>query len=396
MKCRLGIFIALGLALASGAQASALQPYQMVRSLQVVQDKIADGDHAALPMQRKLLGIIDEKFRAAEAADFHDPRNFYALLIYGTSGGNPATLASVVSRLELEGDRDRLGRGVVSYALGDLASAREALDGFDPRQIDDGLAAPLALVAGALHVREDPHRALHLFDEARLLSPGTLVEEAALRRSVELAARLHDMERFASISMQYVRRFLGSPYASQFAEAFVAGVIEMHEMADLALVKRVIDAMDGERAQVIYLRIARKSAIEGYDRLLAFASDNAEAYTEGGKAGPDPRAVLYANVASVTSENVGAVLETLKGIDERQLSANDRQLLHAARAIAERVVSPPRADTTAREVEEAPETASEAVEAETAEEAPADDAAFFAAARDKLKSVDALLGEDER
>ncbi|WP_265519445.1 chemotaxis protein [Nitratireductor luteus] len=365
----------------------------MVRSLQVVQDKIADGDHAALPMQRKLLGIIDEKFRAAEAADFQDSRNFNALLIYGTSGGNPATLASVVSRLELEGDRDRLGRGVVSYSLGDLASAREALDGFDPREVDGDLAAPLALVAGALHVRDDPHRALDLFDEARLLSPGTLIEEAALRRSVELAAHIHDMTRFASVSMQYVRRFLGSPYASQFAEAFVSGVIEMHETADLALVKRVIGAMEGERAQVIYLRIARKSAIEGYDRLLAFASDNAEAYAEGGEAGPDPRAVLYANVASVTSENVGSVLETLKGLDERQLSANDRQLLQAARAIAERVVSPPDTNASAPAIEEV----AEATETEATEEATAADEseAFFAAARDKLKSVDALLGEDK-
>ncbi len=32
-----------------------LPPYQMVRSLQLVQDRIAAGDHAALPIQRKLL-----------------------------------------------------------------------------------------------------------------------------------------------------------------------------------------------------------------------------------------------------------------------------------------------------------------------------------------------------
>ena len=38
------------------------QPYQMVRSLQLVQDRIAGGDHAALPMQRKLLEMIDARF----------------------------------------------------------------------------------------------------------------------------------------------------------------------------------------------------------------------------------------------------------------------------------------------------------------------------------------------
>ena len=42
----------------------------MVRSLQLVQDRIAGGDHAALPMQRKLLEMIDAALRAAEPDDF--------------------------------------------------------------------------------------------------------------------------------------------------------------------------------------------------------------------------------------------------------------------------------------------------------------------------------------
>ena len=40
----------------------------MVRSLQLVQDRIASGDHAALPMQRKLLEMIDKRFREREFA----------------------------------------------------------------------------------------------------------------------------------------------------------------------------------------------------------------------------------------------------------------------------------------------------------------------------------------
>ena len=37
----------------------------MVRSLQLVQDRIASGDDAALPMQRKLLEMIDKRLREA-------------------------------------------------------------------------------------------------------------------------------------------------------------------------------------------------------------------------------------------------------------------------------------------------------------------------------------------
>ncbi|TIP53397.1 MAG: chemotaxis protein MotC, partial [Mesorhizobium sp.] len=72
----------------------------------------------------------------------------------------------------------------------------------------------LALVKGSLLAADDPAQALTLLDEARLLSPGTLVEEAALRRSVGIAAAQGDAARFALASTQYVASYLYSPYAS--------------------------------------------------------------------------------------------------------------------------------------------------------------------------------------
>jgi chemotaxis protein MotC len=96
----------------SHAQASSLQPYQMTRSLQLVQDRIASGDHAALPMQRRLIEMIDERLRQSTAIDFEDDRNFRALLIYGMSGGNPATFETVLTRLDLPDERRALAMGV--------------------------------------------------------------------------------------------------------------------------------------------------------------------------------------------------------------------------------------------------------------------------------------------
>ena len=75
-----------------------LQPYQMVRSLQLVQDRIAGGDHAALPMQKKLLELTDARFRAASDKAFADRRNAHALMVYAMSGGNPATVADSLAR----------------------------------------------------------------------------------------------------------------------------------------------------------------------------------------------------------------------------------------------------------------------------------------------------------
>ena len=94
----------IGSARASGADLPALAPYQMVRSLQLLQDRIADGDQAALPMQRKMIEMIDARMNDAATADFSDRRNFEALMIYGMSGGNPRTMAAVTTHLELDAD----------------------------------------------------------------------------------------------------------------------------------------------------------------------------------------------------------------------------------------------------------------------------------------------------
>src|SRR5262249_38819497 len=92
-----------------------LAPYQMVRSLQLVQDRIASGDQAALPMQRKLLEMIDLRFRKATAQDFVDQRNFQALLVYAMSGGNPATMEVLLSKLHLDETQRSLGTGILAY-----------------------------------------------------------------------------------------------------------------------------------------------------------------------------------------------------------------------------------------------------------------------------------------
>ena len=102
-----------------------------------------------------------------------------------------------------------------------------------------------------------------MFDEARLLSPGTLVEEAALRRSIALGSETRDTAQFLFSCSQYVRRFLQSPYASQFGDAFVAGVVALHKTIELAAIEEIVAGMEPEQQKVIYLRLtgARRSSI---------------------------------------------------------------------------------------------------------------------------------------
>ena len=410
----------LAAALPSGLraeEASGLEPFQMVRSLELVQDRIAGGDHAALPMQRKLLEMIDARFGAEHGGKFENERNRRALLIYAMSGGNPSTVETALAQLGADDPNRKLGDGILFYIKGDPKAAQAAMTDVDPMANTPDLAAYLALVKGSLFSAEDPQTAVAMLDLARLLSPGTLVEEAALRRSVAIAAALGDARRFMLASEQYVRYYLRSAYASQFADAFVAGVVTLRDKLDLQIVGEIAALMEPEQEKVIFLRIARRAAIDGLTELSAFASARAEGMAS------DPRAELYSSLSSVTSETVKEVAGKLARIDRDRLSEKDRQLLDAASAIAAEMTAAPagipddpaRTETVAvRTVgpepvvteapQEAPET-SESVPPEpavhSAETAPATGVditadqtdAKMAETRAKLADIDKLLGD---
>jgi len=312
----------------------------LVRSLQLVQDRIADGDHAALPMQRKILEMIDARLVASKPGEFSDGRNFRALMIYAMSGGNPATVSKVVGGLILDDEDARLSAGLVQYMKGEMARAAAVLKDIEPGSVPGDVSPNLALLKGTMLTAHAPQESLKYLDYARLAGPGTLIEEAALRRSISLSAEIDDGGRFVTASEQYVRRFLRSPYASQFADAFVAGIVRLHASLDLARVVEVIDEMNPEQAKVIYLRIARQAAIERLSELLAFATRGLDASAPG-TASDDPRAALYSALALIASEDVMEVRQRLMLIDASQLSASDRVLLDAAKSLVEEVVSFP-------------------------------------------------------
>lgn len=401
---RLAASVAL-LALAA-TQANAevgLLPYQMVRSLQLVQDRIAGGDHAALPMQRKLLELTDARFRSATDQEFTDPKNFQALLIYAMSGGNPHTVAAVMSRLDLNDVDRKAGAGIVAYLQGDVSPSRIIMASINPSEHPDELAAFLYLVKGSVVGAESAATGMAMLDRARLLGPGTLVEEAALRRTIGFAVTAQDTERFASASEQYARRFLRSPYSAQFAEAFVAGIISLKKKLDMERVGEAIDWMTPEQAKTVYLRLARRSAIEGDTELLAFASERAGRYPDVELKEGDPRSELYSSISSVTSDTVDQVLLRLDELDPKALSAGDRELLRAAKVVAEEVIAPvpaafanrippvqdeldPNPVEVSEDLQLPPPSAAASMESDETD-------AFLATSRSKLEAIDQLLRE---
>lgn len=387
------------------AELAPLEPYQMVRSLQLVQDRIADGDHAAIPMQRKLIELIDERLRSTNSADYDDKRNYRALLIYAMSGGNPRTVEAIVRGLSPEGEDAQLSAGILHYLRGNPGEATTSLKDVDPRNVASEVSAFLALVKGSIAANDDPEQSLVFLDLARVMGPGTLIEEAALRRSAALTISQRKPGEFLSISEQYVRRFLRSPYASQFADAFVEGVAELQGSIDLDVVADIIGAMSLEQGKVIYLRLARRAAIDQQSELLVFARHGLEKMAAEVGSESDPRAILYSTVAAVTTDDVDAVRARLEAIDRRRLSAGDRMLLDAALRIVDEVTSMPAVATHEPMVNEpaasehgSTESGSRArtADARRADDTSAQNAAFVGDVRKQLESIDQMLQETGR
>lgn len=394
----LGVLRALPLALLACAMPAAaeerpsLQPYQMVRSLQSLQDRIAAGDHAALPMQNKLLELIDGRLRDANDEDFAEKRNVRAALVYGMSGGNPATLAAVLRHPTLsEGDR-KLGKGVLAYLGGATELAQTTLAGVDPKALAPEIGAFLALVKGSVSASGNERAALALFDTARLLGPGTLVEEAALRRSLAIEASLGEAERFFLASSQYVRRFLRSPYASQFADSFVTGILALHVSLDFKKIDEITAMMDADQRKVIYLRLARRAAIEGLTELSTFAAKRAEEDLPDDR--PDARSQLYSSLSALTSEKIEEVAVRLKAIDREQLSESDIRLLEAAESVVDGVTAAPRLEAENPPPPEPAPSAKTAASART--QAPAQDESELVAEQGEHAAGDAQAAAAEK
>ncbi|WP_246300952.1 chemotaxis protein MotC [Mycoplana rhizolycopersici] len=336
--------VAAGLGLAASAHAQTpddLAPYKMIRSLQYVQDTVVLGDHSAMEMQRFLLSTIDERLRTADTKIFADPRNVDAALVYAMSGGNPQTLELLVKK-DVSGHFDpRITAAVRNYVTGRGATNTKSLAEIFPEYKNLEIAPYLALVSANSVLRKDPTLALSYFDWARLIAPGTLVEEAALRRSIYVAEQNGMVEKGVLYSSRYARRFLRSPYASQFADLFVKLATEHFEEIGEDKIQEILSFMDAPRQREVYLRMARLSAISGKDRLAAMASERAQDLTAEGEEVPRTLADLYSGLVSVSSSDVGAVMEKLVAIPDDDLSAKDRALKEAARRVAEEVLRPP-------------------------------------------------------
>ena len=391
-----------------GHAQSDLPPAKILRSLQFVQDSVVMGDHAAREMQKYLLETMDTTLRTSEASVFEDEHNADAALAYIMSGGNPQTLEYLVAR-DVQGNFDsRVINVLQKYFNGRGQQAEKVIADILPEYRNGVLGPYLMLIAGNIAINRDPVASLAFFDDARLTAPGSIIEEAALRRSIIATMQAKQPDKTFEYIRKYAVRFLHSPYASQFADLFVNFIVESNGAVTHEKIAEIAQLMDPDRAEEIYLRIARQASLRGEVKLASFATGEATGLTsQTGETARAPLSKLYSGLAGVPGQDVRSASEALASIPNDELSPRDIALRDAAKTIAEQIVREPAVATpppSASGAPDAPEKAAEPASGDAT--APAEPSAqdvagaplneFFNKSRARLSEIDSLLEQEER
>jgi chemotaxis protein MotC len=319
---------------ARGEEANA--PADLIRALRAGQDRITQGDTEAHLAQRSSLARIGEQLAALQPEVWKEPRNARAALAFVLCGGAPALLKRLVAIGALPAIDDKLAQGVLAYGESRDEDALELLSAIDARELDVSIAGHIALAQAELTAKKDPKKALELLDDARLLAPGTLIEEAALRRQVSLVAATGDFDQFERFATTYLRRFAKSVYASAFRAQFAADVAARGDTGGgdhTARLQTSLEALEPAERRDVFVIIAREAVIRGRAALARFAAANAGPLFEEKSMGR-LQASLYQAAALIVSEDIDKGMSMLGAMDKAKLGEEEAELISAVESVA--------------------------------------------------------------
>jgi chemotaxis protein MotC len=309
-------------------------PFRLMRSLQLVQDRIAAGDRDAIPLQDDMMPLIEEAFRAAGSAIAQDPRDLDALMMYALSGGDVRLVKELIPFLKSREREAKLATAVVLQRSGQAELAARVINTMRPQDFSETVGAYLAIFKSGLATPGEEPRVIAELDMARIAAPGTLVEEAALRRQLSLSAGRDDFGGVMRTARRYFDRFAASPFAGPLVDAFSEETVRLSRDEDRDAVEALVDHLSPQRALAVFYRLARAAAVQGRSGFLAWAS---EIYGErlGEDASPKEQANLafFRALARLPALDRDEALARFRAFDGKALGADEKRLLLATRSV---------------------------------------------------------------
>ena len=303
----------------------------MMSDLQRLQVMMAQGDKSAYGKQLDRLRAIGEAIGAARPESWKDKSETDAAVTFVLSGGQPRPIARLLESGAVPKSEDGLMRGALAYASGRELEADKLLEGVDARTVSLRLGGQLAYAQSVLKTTRDPKRAIELLDLARILAPGSLIEEAALRREILITGDQHDGDRVIFLARQYVTRFPHSIYADNFIQGLATTGVKyglVDDLPNLGKFEALLTLVSADQRRIFLLTVAREQTLNGKFEVAGAAAEEALLELAPGSA-DEARARLYEASAQIVSPNFKAGVENLRSIDRSRLSRADQQLFAA-------------------------------------------------------------------
>jgi chemotaxis protein MotC len=337
MSLRFALTLAALLSAApAAAETRTVRISDMADELQRIQTRIANGDKSAYPAQLAQLKAIGAAIAAAKPDTWQDKREGDSLVLYVLSGGSVAEVAHLIKTGALIESERPLALGAVAYITGHEAEALRLLSTIDLNELDARVAGQIAFARSVLESKRDPKAAISQLDWARLLAPGGLVEEAALRREIAVLVEAGNASRAATLAGSYAIRFGGSLYAADFFRELArlvgrTGLLE--DPVNYESFSRATLALSPEGRLDFLLTVAR--AAVGNGRFKTGSAAAADAFRGAPMNRRDEaRARLYLNASRIFSDGHEAAWANLQGLSDSTLDRSDAALLAAFRAAA--------------------------------------------------------------
>jgi chemotaxis protein MotC len=316
---------------------------ELANDLQRLQLQIAQGDKAAYAAQFIQLKTIGAAIATAKPETWKDKSAADSLVIYILSGGSLADVVPLLKSEAIVESERSLARGALAYVTNQEADAIALLGKADLSALDTRLAGQVAFAHSVLETKRDPRTATELLDWSRLLAPGGLVEEAALRREITLLAEAKDVRRVAMLTRQYSTRFAASLYAADFFRELAGAIARLglaDDPANYQLLSNAAAALPPDGRQDFLLALAKSAVV--YARFDAAAGAATEAL-RGARADTSDavRARLYLAASQIFSDGYDAAAADLQSLAASKLDRTDAHLLAAARRVAAELRIPP-------------------------------------------------------
>jgi len=321
------------------APAAVKAPFEIVRSLDALQDQIVQGNAAAQNALPHIIAQMGEKLMAADPQSWRQVKNARAVITYTLSGGQVRVIRHVIQLGNSPELEKKIMDGALAYVEGQEPKAKQLLMDINARSLPSSLGGHVALVQAMLISHDDPGKSYDLLDLARVLAPGTLVEETALRREVFNLSEGGNLNKYVLLSSQYLRRFQNSLYAENFKQRFSSTVIRFGMTGEPGQFNKIVNSiseLEPNDQLHLFMLIAQTAILNGNVAIARVASEKAiEVAKEGSK--DVPRAKLYEAAALILTNNYDQGIAKLKEVDVSRMPKHDAEFKAAILSIAKQI-----------------------------------------------------------